>query len=82
MTLSMFLLLSTFVYVNNVWMLHRAHDLYFSSYSNQISICLDFTLLDSLDGHLLTSLFVDSQLNFTIGSLAQFFYDIESVTKE
>ena len=47
-------LLITFVNMNDVWMLHRGHDLYFSSDPDKVSLCLDLTLLDCLDRHLKT----------------------------
>lgn len=42
----------TFVNVNQMGMVHRGHDLYFTSNANQILFVVDFGLLDCLDGNL------------------------------
>ena len=47
-----FVLVLTFVDVDDVGVLDRGHDLDLSANSDQVRLCLDLALLDRLDRHL------------------------------
>lgn len=66
----------------NVGMSDRGHDLDLAPNADEVGFRLDLAFLDSLDRHFLTSLLVDTQLNFAICSLAQLSYYVESETIE
>lgn len=54
----------------NVRMPNGGHDLHLPPDADEVGFRLDLTLLDCLDGHLLSRLFVDAQLDFSIRALA------------
>ena len=43
---------NTFINMDDIWVLHRGHDLDLPPYSYQVSFCLNLTLFDSLNRHL------------------------------
>lgn len=67
----------TFVYVDDIWMLHTRHYLNLSSYPDQICFRFYLAFFYSLYCHLLSGLFVDSQLNFTVSTLTKLFDDVK-----
>lgn len=70
---------STFVDVNDIRMLHGAHDLHLTTDAHQIGVRFDFALFDGFDGHFLAGFLVDAELHFAVCALAQFFDNVEPV---
>ena len=71
----------TFVYVNNVWVLHARHYLNLPSYPDQIGFRLYLAFLDRFYRHFLASLLVNTQLNFTVSTLTELLDDVEPKDK-
>lgn len=67
--------------MNNIRMLHAAHDLDFAPNAHQICVRRDLALFDRLDGHLLAGLLVDAQLHLAVRALAQFLDDVKALAQ-
>jgi hypothetical protein len=54
------IIIITFINVNNVGVLNRAHNLHFAPDSNEIGLRFNLALFNGLDCHLLSRFFIDS----------------------